>query len=272
MPDVADYDGYFFDLDGTVFIEDRLLPGVKETISLLRKRRKIVRFLSNTTIRTRQQCVSRLQNLGLGVRIDEIVTAAYLSAVYLREISPKPTVFVVGEPALTAELQDLGVATTDRPDDATCVLVGMDMQFDYAKLHKAMKAVRGGAQMVAANPDPYCPVDGDVIPDTGSLVQAIEAASCAKAAAVIGKPSEYYASRVLESTGLKSERCLMIGDRLETDILFGRLHRMHTALVLTGVTTERELEHSTIRPDYVWRTMEQFNVLSRTHASIRHHG
>ncbi|MDF2721577.1 MAG: haloacid dehalogenase [Paenibacillus sp.] len=272
MPDVADYEGYFFDLDGTVFIGDRLLPGVKETISLLRKRRKIVRFLTNTTIRTRKQCQSRLQELGLEVGIDEIVTAAYLSAVFLQELSPKPNVLVIGEPALTAELHELGVATTDEPGDATHVLVGMDMQFDYAKLHKAMKAVRCGAQLIAANPDPYCPVEGDVIPDTWAMVQAIEAASCVKAAAVIGKPSEYYASKVLEWTGLRRERCLMIGDRLETDILFGRLHRMHTALVLTGVTTERELEQSTIRPDYVWRTLEQFVDASHTPISIRHHG
>ncbi|TNJ57385.1 HAD-IIA family hydrolase [Paenibacillus hemerocallicola] len=263
MPDVADYEGYFFDLDGTVFLGDRLLPGVKETLALLREKRKKVQFLSNTTIRTRRQCQARLHDLGLEARLDEIVTAAYVAAVYMRERSPEPTVLVIGEPALATELKECGVGMTSRPEEATHVLVGMDMQFDYAKLHTAMKAVRGGAQLIAANPDPNCPIVGDVIPDTWSMVKAIEAASCVEPAAVVGKPSAYYASKVLEWAGLRGERCLMIGDRLETDILFGSVNGLHTALVLTGVTTDREAERSPIRPDYLWRTLEQFVELAR---------
>ncbi|WP_238403092.1 HAD-IIA family hydrolase [Paenibacillus mesophilus] len=263
LPDVADYDGYFFDLDGTVFLGDRLLPGVKETIALIREKRKKVLFLSNTTIRTRRQCLARLHELGLDARLDEIVTAAYVAAVYMRERSPEPTVLIVGEPAVAAELEEQDVPMTNRPEEATHVLVGMDMQFDYVKLHTAMKAIRGGAQLIAANPDPNCPIEGDVIPDTWSMVQAIGAASGTEPAAVVGKPSGYYAAKVLDLTGLPAERCLMIGDRLETDILFGSLNGLRTALVLTGISTERDADRSPVRPDYIWRTMERFVELVR---------
>ncbi|MFB9753354.1 HAD-IIA family hydrolase [Paenibacillus hodogayensis] len=261
---MVDYEGYFFDLDGTVFIGERLLPGVLDTIALLREKGKKVLFLSNTTIRTRRECQERLKKLGLDAELDEIVTAAFAAAVYMREQSPQPSVLVVGEPALASELNEQGVRMTSRPEEATHVLVGMDMQFDYGTLHTAMKAVRGGAELIAANPDPNCPVVGDVIPDTWSMVKAIEAASCVEPTAIVGKPSGYYAAKVLEWSGLRGDRCLMIGDRLETDILFGSDNGLYTALVLTGVTSARDAELSPIRPDYVWHTLEQFMELAQS--------
>jgi phosphoglycolate/pyridoxal phosphate phosphatase family enzyme len=263
------YEGYFFDLDGTVFLGERLLPGVKETIGLLRNAGKQVRFLTNTTIRTRKECQARLWRLGLTTELHEIVTAAYVAAVYMSELEPKPIVLVVGEPAFAEELRECEVGMTELPEEATHVLVGMDMHFDYVRLHRAMKAVRLGAKLVAANPDPNCPVPGDVIPDTWSMVKAIEAASCVEPWAVIGKPSSFYAAKVLEWSGLSRERCLMIGDRLETDILFGEANGFRTALVLTGVASEEDAVCSSIQADYVWRSLEQFVKLARADDGAR---
>jgi phosphoglycolate/pyridoxal phosphate phosphatase family enzyme len=259
-----DFDGYFFDLDGTILLGDRLLPGVSETLSLLRKRGKRIMFLSNTTTRTRTECQLRLEKLGLEAYMDEVVTAAYAAAVYLRDGDVEPCVFVVGEPAIGDELDGQGVQRTLDPMEATHVLVGMDMHFDYRKLHQALKAVRNGAALIAANPDPNCPIENDVIPDTWSMVKAIEAASCMEISAVIGKPSVYYAVKVLEWSGLKADRCLMVGDRLETDILFGHNHGLRTALVLTGVTSMKDMELFPVQPDYVWSSMHEFVSLIRT--------
>ncbi|MGE7225465.1 HAD-IIA family hydrolase [Paenibacillus sp. PDC88] len=256
MPDVREFDGYFFDLDGTIFLGDRLLPGVKEALAYLRERGKKIYFLSNTTVRTRKECRLRLQELGLEAHEEEVVTAAYAAAVYLRE-SGLPRVFVVGDPALFAELDEQGVAHTPDPLSATHVLVGMDRGFNYDKLHQAMKAVASGAVLIAANPDPFCPAPDDRLPDTWSMVKAIETAGCSEAPTVIGKPSAYYAAKVLEWSKLSYDRCLMVGDRLETDILFGLQNGMRTALVLTGVTSRSDMECSPIRPDYVWSTMEE---------------
>lgn len=265
MPDVMDWDGYFFDLDGTILLGEQLLPSVSETLAVLRQTGKKILFLSNTTTRTRMDCVNRLRKLGLEAHLEEIVTAAFTAAIYLREGKQEPLVFAVGEPALFSELDEQGVKHTTDPLAATHVLVGMDMHFDYDKLHQAMTAVRNGAVLIAANPDPNCPVVGDVIPDTWSMVKAIEAASCTAPHAVIGKPSEHYAAKVQEWSGLSAERCLMVGDRLETDILFGSNHGFYTALVLTGVTAKGDIAHSPIQPDYVWDSLDDLLSILHMH-------
>lgn len=257
MPVAKEFDGYFFDLDGTILLGEQLLPGVLETLEALRQAGRQIGFLTNTTTRTRAECCHRLQRLGLEAYEEEILTAAYTSALYLRERAGASAVFVVGEPALTEELEGQGIRHTTDALEATHVLVGMDQQFHYGKLHLAMKAVRNGAELIAANPDPFCPVEGDIIPDTWSIVKAIEAASCMRPSAVIGKPSRYYGAKVLEASGLPAGRCLMIGDRLETDILFGVNNGLSTALVLTGVTSGGELRRSSIQPDYVWATLSE---------------
>lgn len=262
LPDVLDFDGYFFDLDGTLFLGNQLLPGVQDTLRVLRQAEKKILFLTNTTTRTREDCRIRLQHLGLEAHVEEIVTAAFVSAVYLRE-QQKCNIFVVGESALVQELEEQGIPYTADPLAATHVLVGMDMQFNYEKLHQAMKAVLGGAVLIAANPDPNCPIMGDIIPDTWSMVKAIEAASGVAPLTVIGKPSLYYGSKVLEWSGLAAQRCLMVGDRLETDILFGINNGLSTALVLTGVTSRNDLEIFAAKPDYVWATLNDFAGLCR---------
>ncbi|MBY9078164.1 HAD-IIA family hydrolase [Paenibacillus sp. HN-1] len=251
------YETYFFDLDGTVFIGDALLPGVQKTLFHLRSLDKQLRFLSNTAIRTRAECRDRLEMLGLTADINEIVTAGYVSAVYFRELNGPVRVLVSGERALRFELESEGVVVTDDPLEATHVLVGMDREFTYDKLHRAMRAVRAGAALIAANPDPCCPVADDLLPDTWSMVKAIEAAGGAQVQEIIGKPSAYYAAKVLEWSGAQSERCLMIGDRLDTDILFGASHGMRTALVLSGVTSLDELAAYHIQPDYVWHSLDE---------------
>ncbi|MFD1175751.1 HAD-IIA family hydrolase [Paenibacillus puldeungensis] len=263
MPDVWSYEGYFFDLDGTILLGDQLLPGVSDSLQFLRESGKKVLFLSNTTVRTRRDCQVRLQELGLQASLDEIVTAGFASAIYLRESKTSPVVLVIGESALTRELEEQGVRYTMDPHKATHVLVGMDTHFDYTKLHHAMTAVRNGAILIAANPDPNCPVSGDLLPDTWSLVKAIETASSVEPHVVIGKPSEFYSAKVLEWCGLPGDRCLMIGDRLETDILLGIMSGFRTALVLTGVASREDIERLKLRPDYVWNTMEDFLAFVR---------
>ncbi|MNB75719.1 Arabinose operon protein AraL [compost metagenome] len=262
MPDMLSYETYFFDLDGTVFIGDVLLPGVQKTLFHLRRMNKQLRFLSNTAIRTRAECLGRLRQLGLTADINEVVTAGYVSAVYFKELDGPVRVLVSGERALRFELESEGVAVTEDPLDATHVLVGMDREFTYDKLHRAMRAVRAGACLIAANPDPCCPVEGDLLPDTWSMVKAIEAAGSVQVQEVIGKPSAYYAEKVLEWSGARSERCLMIGDRLDTDIRFGASHGMHTALVLSGVTSLDDLASFPVQPDYVWKSLDE--LLSTT--------
>ncbi|CAM3368233.1 MULTISPECIES: HAD-IIA family hydrolase [Brevibacillus] len=255
MLDTALFDAYFFDLDGTIFLGDRLLPDVEETLATLRKNQKKVMFLTNTTVQTREDCLLRLSKLGVDVLREEIMTAAYAAALYFQEKASTARVLIVGEPAMEREMMGFPIKLVQDPKVATHVLVGMDRTFTYEKLRQAADAVRGGAQLIVANPDPVCPVQGGAVPDTGSLARAIETASEASVSDVIGKPSPYYAQKVFQLLDVLPKRCLMVGDRLETDILLGKNSGMKTALVLTGVTTKRELEASEIVPDYILPTL-----------------
>lgn len=262
MREVLDYDAYFFDLDGTLLLGEKLLPGAAEACSLLRREGKRLCFLTNTTLRTREECSRRLVRLGLNTKAEEVITAAYAAAVYLREQEPAPAVLVLGNAALRRELEEEGVRMTGLAEEATHVLAGMDMDFNYGLLTEAVRAVRRGARLVAANPDPNCPVEGDVLPDTWSIAKAIETASGVSIHAVAGKPSRYFGAKVLEWTGLPPSRCLMIGDRLETDIRFGLDFGLGTALVLTGSSDLHDLESFNGKPEYIWPTLAELVQLA----------
>ncbi|WP_408892095.1 HAD-IIA family hydrolase [Paenibacillus taichungensis] len=258
MEDVYAYDAYCFDLDGTIYIGQMRLPGVNSFINSLRSKGKRLLFLTNTPVHTKEDCYQRLLSLGISCQPDEILTAGYLSGMYFAEHAPDAKVLVVGEEALRRELRALGIAMTEDPYQSTHVLVGMDRGFNYDKLHLAAKAVRHGAALLATNPDNCCPVQGDIIPDTGAILSSIEAASQRKASVVIGKPSRYYAEKALQLLDVDRSRCLMIGDRLETDILFGQQNGMKTALVLTGISSKEDIGKTDIVPDYIWPSFNEF--------------
>ncbi|MBD0379966.1 HAD-IIA family hydrolase [Paenibacillus sedimenti] len=257
---LTSFDAYCFDLDGTIFVGDSLLPGVLSTITELRKSHKKIMFLTNTSTQTRYDCQKRLERMGLFSDVEEIITASYLAGVFFKEHAPDASVLVIGERAMEEELQFFDVSTTVDPLEASHVLVGLDRAFNYEKLHIGMKAVRRGAKLIAANPDPCCPIPGDVIPDTGALLKALEVASQTEVELVIGKPSIFYANQALQRLGIPSGQCLMVGDRLETDILLGMNSGMKTALVLTGIATRDDIEAKSIRPDYVINTLSELIV------------
>ncbi|WP_409342801.1 HAD-IIA family hydrolase [Paenibacillus sp. MBLB4367] len=255
MEDLTSFDAYCFDLDGTIFVGNALLPDVKHTVSELRRRRKKIMFLTNTSVQTRLDCQRRLEGLELPCDVEEIITALYVCGMYFREHAPGAAVLMLGEPAMEEELRHFDVRITEDPLLATHVLVGMDRTFSYDKLNLGMRAIRRGAKLVAANPDPVCPAPDGVIPDTWSLVRALEAASQSEAHMVVGKPSVYYADKALQRLGIPSDRCLMVGDRLETDILLGLNSGMRTALVLTGIASSGDIDKANIAPDYVIATL-----------------
>ncbi|UJF32185.1 HAD-IIA family hydrolase [Paenibacillus hexagrammi] len=255
--DLQQYKGYMFDLDGTIYAGNRLLPGVASALQLLRQRGKPLLFVTNTTIRTAESVKQRLEELGVVCGDDEVMTALCVSGMYFREHEPIARIFMIGEAAMKQELDRCGVETTEDALRATHVLVGLDRQFTYEKLTQGMRALRNGAQLIAANPDPFCPMDDGAIPDTWSLVKALETASLRQTAKVIGKPSAYYARKALERMGLAPQDCLMVGDRMETDIRFGHMNGMHTAFVLTGADSIEDIPSSGIEPDYVLASLSE---------------
>jgi HAD superfamily hydrolase (TIGR01457 family) len=252
------FKGFIFDLDGTVYLSDKLIPGADTVIQRLRESGRKVVFLSNKPIQTREDYASKLTRLGIPTRPEEVINSTFVMINYLKKIGPQAKLFVVGETPFVEELKKAGFAITEEPKEIEYVVVAFDRTFDYRKLNIAYQAIKLGAHFVATNPDRTCPVEGGEIPDCAGMIAAIEAVTAKKVEVIVGKPSPIMVQAVLEVMGLKPEECILIGDRLETDIKMGKESGIATGIVLTGVTSEealREIKHTSIQPDFVFRSI-----------------
>ncbi len=245
------YDGYIFDLDGTTFLGDALLPTVAETVAILRAAGRRTVFLSNNPTHTREAYAAKLARLGLQVTPQEIIHSSLVMADFLRRRLPGARLFVIGEAPLCAELAAAGFELTEDARRVDAVIASFDRTFTYRKLQIAFDAIRAGARFFATNADRFCPVPGGGEPDAAAIIAAIEACTGVQVEAVVGKPSHHTIEAILNLIQLPAERCLMTGDRLETDIAMGVNAGMDTALVLTGATPASALATSPIRPTYV---------------------
>jgi NagD protein len=243
--------GYIFDLDGTVYLGDALLPTAGETLSTLRARGARTIFLSNNPTHPREDYALKLNRLGVPTPVEDILTSILVMVDFLKRRMPGARLFVVGEEPLCAELRRAGFELTDQAQNVDAVIASFDRTFVYHKLQVAFDAIRAGARFFATNPDRYCPVPGGGEPDCASIIAAIEACTDTRVEAVVGKPSKYMIEAALNLMGLPAEDCLMTGDRLETDVYMGHAAGMSTALMMTGTTSESALAVSSIQPTYV---------------------
>ncbi len=168
---------------------------------------------------------------------------------------PHARLFVVGEAPFIEELKRAGFTITEEPKEIEYVVVAFDRTFDYRKLNIAFQAIKLGAHFVATNPDRTCPVEGGEIPDCAGMIAAIEAVTGKKVEIIVGKPSPIMIQAALEVMGLKPEDCILIGDRLETDIKMGKESGIATGIVLTGVTDEKTLKETSIPPDFIFQSI-----------------
>jgi NagD protein len=248
---VPAYGAYVFDLDGTLLLGDRALPGAPATIAALRASGSSVRYLTNKPLERASSYAERLTRLAIAAQPDEVVTSTDALIRYLRLHHPAHPALPIAEPLVTDLLCEAGLPVTGDPAEAGVVVVSFDRTFDYAKLLAAYQAVRGGAVIVATNPDPYCPTPDGGLPDCGAMLAAIEVSTGVTAEAVVGKPSAHMAETLLSRLGVPPERALLVGDRLDTDIAMGLQAGMDAALVLTGATNRGDLAHSRWSPTFV---------------------
>jgi HAD superfamily hydrolase (TIGR01457 family) len=250
------FKGFIFDLDGTVYRGNSLIPGADRVIRLLREKGKKVVFLSNKPLQTREDYTSKLTRLGIPTQPDEVINSTFVMANYLKKIASEARLFVVGETPFIEELEKAGFKITEEPREIDYVVVAFDRTFDYRKLNIAYQAIKKfGAHFVATNPDRTCPVEGGEIPDCAGMIAAIEAVTEKKVEVIVGKPSPIMIQTVLDVMGLRREDCILIGDRLETDIKMGRDSGIATGIVLTGVTDEKTLKESSIHPDFIFQSI-----------------
>jgi HAD superfamily hydrolase (TIGR01450 family) len=243
--------GYVFDLDGTVYLDDHLLPGAAATIARLREDGAAVAFLTNNPLERPADWAAKLTRLGIPTDAAEVVSSTDALVLYLHQYAAGARLFVVGEPMLIDLLRSAGFPLTDDPAAIEVVVVSFDRTFDYSKLHTAFLAVRSGARIVATNPDPYCPTADGGLPDCGALLAALEVATGRRAEAIVGKPSPHMAQAVLARLGVQPERATLVGDRLLTDVQLAHDSGMTSVLVLSGATTRADLAGAPVQPDRV---------------------
>ncbi len=255
------YDGYIFDLDGTVYLGETLLPGALTALSTLRRLGKRVVFLSNNPTHTRQDYAAKLTRLGLPTAAEDIIHSSTVMVAFLQKRMPGARLFVVGEEPLCRELAAAGFQLTQQPGQIDAVIASFDRTFAYWKLQTAFDAIRLGAAFFATNGDRYCPVPVTPAtptggqPDAAAIIAAIEACTNVRVQAIVGKPSPHMAAAILDILNLPPHRCLITGDRLETDIAMGMAAGMDTALTLTGATALTALATADQQPTYVVRSL-----------------
>lgn len=245
------YDAYVFDLDGTVYLGDALLPNAHRAITAIRAAGKRTVFLSNNPTHTRQEYSAKLTRLGLPTPPEDVVNSSVVMVDFLKRTLPAARLFVVGEQPLHNDLRDAEFQFTESAGEIDAVIASFDRTFTYAKLQIAFDAIRAGARFFATNGDRYCPVPGGGQPDAAAIIAAIEACTNTKVEVIVGKPSTHMTTAILKLLQLPPDRCLMTGDRLETDVQLGLNAGMATALTLTGATTRADAEASPIKPTCV---------------------
>jgi arabinose operon protein AraL len=243
--------GWLFDLDGTVYLGEALIPGADATLAALRAAGRRVAFLSNKPLYTRRDYADKLTRLGVPTREDEVVNSSIVLARHLQRLDPGAPVFVIGEPPLIGELRAHGFEV--RADaDVRWVVIAFDRTFDYAKLNIALQAVRRrDARLIATNPDRTCPTEEGEIPDCAGMMAAVEAVTGKSVEVVVGKPSPIILEVALQTLGVGADDCVIVGDRIETDILMGKRLGLATVLVLSGITRPDDPRIAELRPDLV---------------------
>jgi len=240
--------GFIIDMDGVVYHGNRLLPGAVEFLGWLQAKQKAFVFLTNNSQSTPRELCQKMKRLGVTVAEDHFYTSALATAAFLANQHPGGSAFVIGEAGLTNALYDAGFALNDVNPDY--VVVGESSGYDYAKLTHAIRLVLQGAKLIAANPDVTGPTDKGLVPATGALVAPIELCTGSRAYA-IGKPNPLIMRHALRVLGCRPEESVIIGDRMDTDIIAGIESEIETVLVLSGVTAQDDLRKFAYRPGHV---------------------
>lgn len=261
-------DGIILDLDGTVYLGESALPGAVDTCRELRRRGIKLLFVSNKPLQDRSVYAAKLTRLGIPADADDVLTSTHVLGLYLLRIAPALRLYVIGEENTREELRRHGLIVLDElsgqnplevidPTGIDAVVVAFDRTLDYRKLNTAYQALMRGARFFATNADRTCPMPGGAIPDAGATVKALEYITGRTVELVAGKPSPLMLQEAGNLIGVAADRCLMAGDRLETDIRMGKEAGMRTALMLTGVTRREEIPVSSIRPDFILENLAE---------------
>ena len=236
---------YLCDMDGVLVLGSQPIPGANEFIDRLQQAGAKFLVLTNNSLYTQRDLQARLQRIGLDVPAGSIYTSALATAQFLQTQHPGGSAYVIGEAGLTTALHDAGYIITDHAPDY--VVIGETTAYSFERITHAMRLVAAGARFIATNPDVSGPGDGGLVPATGAVTALIAAATGVQPY-FVGKPNPVMMRTALRTIDAHSEESVMIGDRMDTDIIVGTESGLETILVLTGVTRREDVERYPYRP------------------------
>ncbi|MCX7883133.1 MAG: HAD-IIA family hydrolase [Brevinematales bacterium] len=246
------------DMDGVLYRGKHLIPGAKDFVERLVQSGMPFLFLTNNSEQTPLDLQRKLEVLGIsGVDEKHFITSAMATAEFLRAQKPGATVYVIGGGGLAAELYRVGFSINE--SQADYVVVGKTASFNFEMLKKAIRLIEKGAKFIGTNPDVIDPSEDGIEPACGSLLAAIEAAT-GKKPYIVGKPNPMMMLVAKRRLGCHASETLMIGDRMDTDILGGMEAGMKTALVLSGVSSRETLKDFPYQPDYVFEHVGEIEI------------
>lgn len=240
--------GFICDMDGVIYHGNRILPGVAEFIQWLHDENKEYLFLTNNSGYTPRELQQKLARMGLDVQEEHFYTSALATAAFLKEQSPGCSVFAIGEAGLLNALYNAGITMNDVNPDY--VVVGEGRTYSLDTLTKATNLVLQGAKLIGANSDVSGPIENGIAPACRALIAPIEMATGTQAY-FCGKPNPLMMRTGLRILGCHSGDAVMVGDRMDTDVISGMESGMSTVLVLSGVSTEETVKTYAYRPTIV---------------------
>lgn len=236
---------YILDMDGVLVRGSQAIPGAQQFIERLLETGTRFAILTNNPMYTPRDLQYRLESIGLKVPSESLYTSAMATAQFLSTQMPGGSAYVIGETGLTTALHDVGYVFTDRDPDY--VVLGETTNYNFERISKAVRLIASGARFIATNPDTSGPSEKGLEPACGAMAALIEAATGVKPY-FIGKPNPLMMRSALRFLGAHSEETIIVGDRMDTDVVAGMESGMETILVLTGVTREEDVSKFPYRP------------------------
>ena len=240
--------GFISDMDGVIYHGNRLLDGVHEFVDWLKAENKEFLFLKNSSERSPRELSQKLARLGLEVSEDHFYTSAMATATFLQSQCPNGSAYVIGEPGLVYALYEAGISMNDYNPDY--VIVGETRSYNYEKIERAVQLVLKGAKLIGTNPDLTGPAESGIVPACKALAAPIEIAT-GKSAYFIGKPNPLMMRHAMKKLGCSRADTMIIGDRMDTDIIAGVQTEIDTLLVLSGVTSLEDVPSFSYRPQFI---------------------
>ncbi|MBE6976419.1 MAG: HAD-IIA family hydrolase [Ruminococcaceae bacterium] len=243
---------YLFDMDGTLYLGDRLYDFTVELLQQIRRTGGKYLFMTNNSSKSVVDYVKKLEKLGITATREDFMTSSQATAFYLKQNHPGKTLYVCGTRSLVAELESEGFIVTTDLDKVECIVMGFDTELTFQKLHDVsyLLLTRPELPYIATNPDLVCPTEFGSVPDCGSVCIGIKNAT-GKEPLVIGKPSPLMPQLAMEKLGYKPEETAVVGDRIYTDVKSGINAGCTGILVLSGESTLQTLAESDVKPHLV---------------------